>query len=316
MSENNSRWDEILGIHREYPAAYPFIGGVALVGLGIWIGSLIYVNDTGYGTNLYTEFISIAVTVFIIDSLNRRRDEKRREREHKDRLLGEVCSPNNDTAIEAVHELRANGWLCGENGLLKGKVLVVSELHGIVGASIGVRLNNSILRNANLEKTKLEFAELENAELEQANLEGANLSHANLKKAKLGKCNLKNVNLRGADLTSAILSRADLTGADLLDAKIWGTQFYTDWGHSSEKHLNLVPGKQLILPNGEPALEDTDWSRFTDPEQPDFWRSDDSESPAWRENSISIVVRELRESGTNPLPPPTPPPPPAAADPR
>ena len=103
---------------------------------------------------------------------------------------------------------------------------------------------------ANLEGANLWMADLEGADLRRANLEKAILRWANLKGADLQEANLKRVDLRDADLEWADLRGANLEGATLPDG--------TEW------------------------TPDTDMARFTDPHHPDFWRSDDPDSPAYR----------------------------------
>jgi hypothetical protein len=103
---------------------------------------------------------------------------------------------------------------------------------------------------ANLEGANLWMADLEGADLRRANLEKAILPWTNLKGADLQEANLKRVDLRDADLEGVDLRGADLEGATLPDG--------TEW------------------------TPDTDMVRFTDPHYPNFWRSDDPDSPAYR----------------------------------
>ncbi len=107
MSEEQSRWDEIRKIQIESATAYRILGGLALVGIGTGLADTCFADEE-YGTNLYTEFIGIAVTVFVIDILNRHRDERRREQELKDRLLREARSPN--PMFPATHFTRCGIW--------------------------------------------------------------------------------------------------------------------------------------------------------------------------------------------------------------
>jgi hypothetical protein len=65
----------------------------------------------------------------------------------------------------------------------------------------------------------------------------------------------------GANLESANLERANLQGADFFLATF---------------------SKETILPDDKKWTPETDMARFTDPEHPQFWRSDDPTSPAYR----------------------------------
>ncbi|NDJ63125.1 MAG: pentapeptide repeat-containing protein, partial [Chloroflexi bacterium] len=131
------RWEEIKELHRDRDNRFFYgalLGGIVVAILIFGGGALFGVGrpyePEGYATNLYTEFISIAVTLFILDTLNRRRDDQRRERELRERLVREARSTANDVAKHAVHELREHGWLEGEDGLLRGADLIGANLGG------------------------------------------------------------------------------------------------------------------------------------------------------------------------------------------
>ena len=106
----------------------------------------------------------------------------------------------------------------------------------------------------------LSGANLNRKWLSYASLVGADLSGADLERAKLEGTDLEGANLQGANLT-----RADLEEANLLNADLTGAIFTT----------------RTTLPDGSRWTEDTDMARFTDPEHPDFWRSDEEYSPAY-----------------------------------
>jgi uncharacterized protein YjbI with pentapeptide repeats len=147
------------------------------------------------------------------------------------------------------------------------------------------------LRRADLSLADLSLADLRGAILTEADLTGANLSRGNLFKADLSGTNLNLADLSGADLSladlsgadlsSAILTKADLTGADLSFSDLIGA----DLSGVILIGADLKGAKfneQTILPDGTKWTPDTDMARFTDPEHPDFWRSDHPFSPAYR----------------------------------
>lgn len=282
----DERTQEIRDIHTRYKFVYQIIGGMALVLLGVLIGAELFRNDRGYGTNLYTEVLSIAVTIFILDRLAQRREEKRelqREREkveqareqEKQRLIRDLGSEVNNVARKAAEELDAKGWL--RDGSLQGVFLGSANLR------------EARLWNANLQKANLIFANLREANLALANLRGANLGNANLHRvvlrsanlqgAKLWSANLKEANLQSANLHGAKfgiaelqkigldlhlenLRRANLEGADLTDANLETVDL-----------TNADFDQHTILPNGDKWNSDTDLRRFTDPAHLNFWRS-------------------------------------------
>ena len=101
-------------------------------------------------------------------------------------LIRKLRSPNNESALEAVEELRA----CGQ--LANGALIYASLRHA--------HLQGANLRGANLRKVSLGRANLQNADLSHANLEGTKLQGANLFEADLIGANLKDADLPQANL--------------------------------------------------------------------------------------------------------------------
>lgn len=171
-----------------------------------------------YYTNISTDLVSIALTVLLIDSLERRRDEeeriaRERTREqiklerYKQNLIRQMGSKINGEACRAVEKLRGEGWL--EDGSL-----VALQLRD-------ANLENADLRWACLKRAQLYRANLRGANLFGADLEGAHLAGANLTMAQMGQINLLHAYLEGADLRGARkLSNAALTHAARLKGTI------------------------------------------------------------------------------------------------
>jgi uncharacterized protein YjbI with pentapeptide repeats len=145
------------------------------------------------------------------------------------------------------------------------------------------------LRGANLKETQLIEANLRGADLTEANLEHTFLSGAILDGAKLVRAKIEtslwgaslvNADLHDANLSGAELFKANLTGANLLGANFRDAKFSTD----------------TILPNGSHWDVKTNIARFTDPRHPQFWRSDDSHSPAAAKES-RVRVEDLPNAG-------------------
>jgi hypothetical protein len=100
--------------------------------------------------------------------------------------------------------------------------------------------------------------------LYDGSLKNAHLIGANLQGAKLGFASLQEADLRWANLKGTNLFEANLQGVDFTNAQF---------------------DQQTLLPDGKFREADTDISRFTDPNRPDFWRSDDPSSPAYRDKN-------------------------------
>lgn len=221
--ETNSREQEIRQIWKDYRFFYQVFGGLVLVGIGIAIGAFIFAADSfGYSMNVYMNVLSVLVTVFVIDLLNRRRDERRDLRQLQEQLVRDAASMSNEVAKNAIHQIASRGWLRRENSLLKG------------------------------------------ANLRYANLQGADLFRANLQDAKLRHANLQGARLTGANLQGADLGYANLQGVRLADAEL---------------------NESTVLPDNTLWTPYTDMTRFTDPNHPNFWRSDNPKSPAYRGDS-------------------------------
>jgi len=157
-----------------------------------------------YG-NIGAGLVDIAITVLIIDRLARRREQI----SEKKRLIREMGSRDNGTALRAVDELRDRGYLT--DGSLRHADLKYANLDGAILS--GADLRDAYLSFARLAGADLRNANLQSAILRAADLTGALLLNANLRGAKLLDANLPTANLHGADLAGANLAGADLTEA-------------------------------------------------------------------------------------------------------
>jgi hypothetical protein len=194
---------------------------------------------SGWLQNFSTEIMGAFATFILFELIIGRRQkqeaEERAAGQHKQRLITQMRSKDNATALNAVDELRELGWL--QDGSLQGAFLV----------------------GANLQEAYLGRANLHEADLSGANLQGADLSGANLQEVGLSFTNLYGARLRGANLQEAELDVAEFDEKTALP------------DDSSVERSFWTP--------------DTDMVRFTDPDHPDFWRSDDLLSPAFGETS-------------------------------
>jgi hypothetical protein len=264
-----TRDEEIRELMKDYPGTYRIAFALMLVGVGIFIGAALFRGDQGYTVNLYTEVLSIAVTVFILDYLNRRRDEHNAERALKEQLVRDAGSTSNEVAKNAIHQLRKQGWLEGENGLLKRENLSRANLEdaNLEGASLAdVNLTFANLKNADLKVADISNSDLSFSKFEQARFNGANLEKAqcwvtNLRGAYMLETNLRYANMRDSTLENADLSLADLRGADLFQAKLreavlddskWGFPFFDE---------------TTILPDGTNWTPGRDMRQFTHPDE-------------------------------------------------
>lgn len=192
---------------------------------------------------------------------------------------------------------------------LRGATLVDANLQGVDLANanlqraflIGANLQQATLVGANLQRATLEYANLQrvnlvNADLQGAflrgvNMQGADLAGADLRKsflwntnlqqAYLGDASLQGTNLSGANLQGVNLWNANLQGANLAMASLQGAYLY-DADLRGANLEDAIFDETTRLPDDTAWTPDTDMARFTDPNHPDFWRSDDPSSPAYR----------------------------------
>ena len=179
-----------------------------------------------YG-NLGTGLVDIAITVLLIDRLSRLREQ----RAEMERLIREMSSRDNATAIRAVDSLRDRGALA--DGLLEGADLKYANLDG------------AILAGADLKRAYLSFGKLAGADLRNADLEGAILRAADLAEAMLINARLDGVKLLDANLQSANLHGASLRGANLAGADLNGVR-----GLSDERLAEAESLLRAIMPSG------------------------------------------------------------------
>lgn len=148
----------------------------------------------------------------------------------------------------------------------EAEVRATEKLKADLIARLGSRVNEEAIRAAEelARHGWLHDGSLKKESLEVANLQGAPLMGAKLQEANLVVANLQGANLMLAKLHGAILLKANLQGAILQETEL---------------------DAKTILPDGThyaPEQGTAQLARFTDPNHPDFWRSDDPFSPAYR----------------------------------
>lgn len=214
--------------------------------------------------NLSAELAGIVITVWVIDSLNRRRAIA----EEKEDLILQMGSPDNAFALEAVRKLRARGWLTDgsvRKAYLFGANLKATTLEGadLQWAHMGsANLHTANLSQGNLYQSILNEANLENARLEATNLQRAQMARVRLLRANLHHADLKNANLQDADLRETNLKKANLQGADLTHANL--LRAVLDDAAFDER---------TVLPDGSRWRPESDILRFTSAPFDDYERS-------------------------------------------
>ena len=239
------------------PFVYQLAAGIFLIVIAILIGFALFPNDKGYLANIYTTLIGVLITVVYLDRRAERREALRAQSELKARLISELRSSVPELTKRALEQLNENGWL------LDGS------------------LRNQLLIAANLQEGILIAADLQETQLLRANLQDAKLVHAKLNQSILWGANFQQATMLGAELNGANLRCANLEGAWMQEASLKGTMLRD--ANLQNAHLDDVHfSDKTCLPDGTFWSPETDLTRFTDSNHPQFWRSDDPASPAYR----------------------------------
>jgi hypothetical protein len=216
-----------------------------------------------FSTEMFGAFLTFVLIELIVGGREKRRDTERATAELKERLIRQMGSRVNEEATRAVEELEAHGWL--HDGSLQSVGLLLANLQGV--RMWAAELKWAYLRNANLQEADLAGANLQQADLVFTNLLGANLRVVNLQQARISEPNLQK-----ACLINTNLKGTGLEGSDLQEAEIENAQF----------------DENTILPDYSNWTPNTDMHRFTNPTHPQFWRSDEPRSPAYRGKDMGV----------------------------
>jgi uncharacterized protein YjbI with pentapeptide repeats len=292
--QTHDAWVDIREIQHKHAFFYQIALGLVLVIVGIVIGAALFSSDESYGSNVYLNVISVFATVVVLNWLA----ERREERSLKRRIVMDVASHSNKTAHRALRELSKRHTLLGNDGALQGADLNWANLHDAYLEGVNLQqaslmdanLQQAMLNKANLQNANLLRANLERAELNAANLERVDFMGANLQQAYFWEANLQFANLELANLKWASLSRANLQDVSFSYADLqWSQLQFTKLQGANLSNANLRRAyledaefdEKTTLPDDSKWTPDTDMRRFTDPQHPQFWRSDNPDSPAY-----------------------------------
>lgn len=142
------------------------VTGLALYQSALDNGNLDPVWWSGMWQNFATEMIGAILTFALFEMLINANNRQ-------EALLRQMASKDNATAVNAVNELRASGYLF--DGTLQHKIFAEANLSG------------ANLMDANLAEVRFRSANLSSTNLVGANLKGADLRYANLEGAVLNK---------------------------------------------------------------------------------------------------------------------------------
>lgn len=294
---------------KEYPWFYPMIVGAFLVIAGIVIGGYLFGSENpvysgnmlSYITNIWTELIGISVTIFIIDRLYRNREEKERDSREHDTLRDNLLMKIRIGELHTKQEVFAAGIFLdvfsGEQSILRGQNLKYLDLSAIrIGSSIGtgklinpnsvipmvVVFDSSDLKGASFSgsfigyssfiDTNLILANFSRTKGEFCDFEGANMQRTNHSEVRWGAVSFRNAQLVSGRFQHAQFENCDLRGANLRNGNFTDARFTVCKFDES----TILPDSELF--EGELVIKywtpETDMTRYTNPEHPDFWQPD------------------------------------------
>lgn len=268
-----TRTQEIREIHQDYSTFYRIFGGIGLVLVGVVIGAVMFSGD-GYFTNLYTEGMSVLLTIVVLNYLAERRDNIRREMEIKEQLLRDVASTVNATARSAVDQMRKRDWHIGEGALMRNVDLHEANLENTDLREFD--LSGTDFRRANLSNARLRYTNLKGCDFRRAWMHRVNLIESDLRdtqmrlakldEARLGSADLSGLELSNTSLVKARLTNSKLCGAFLFEADLTGADLraadFTDADMRRTRMDDVICNEKTILPDGNPWSPETDWRQF------------------------------------------------------
>lgn len=257
---------------------------------------LVRENATDLLQGLVPEAVGIVFTVLIIEWFSRMRERRIKVEALEHQIICEMGSDNAALANRGVFYSWKTGMLY--DGSLVGEFFEranIGESNMLVDANLyKARLNQANLKGAHLDNADLSFAHLNgvdfsNASLTQANLQNAGLVRSVLINTILEETNLSDsvifdADLRGAVLVNANLQRAKLAKTNLQGANLVGASLL------NAQLDNIYIDENTLLPDSPYPTHganshgskywtpDTDMTRYTDPNHPDFWQ------PWWAKN--------------------------------
>jgi len=273
------RVQEASKIRTEYTGELLILGGILVFILGFFLGKHLYsgsspIIDDSYITNIYTEALGIFATAAVINVIIQIMAKQRLQKI----LLFRIKSKKNSSAVRAIEDLDANGWLRDKSRLLSNENLDEanlqdSDLRGVnfKGSSLQqtdlskCELSHAILDSAVLKRATLveavlwqvqathadfENADLIDADLRESILEKANLKSAQLQSAKLTRASLQNANLSSAKLNQAVLTGAHLEDADLSEVDLTGANLSGAYLRNAKiyfEHSDLLGMRKTVV---------------------------------------------------------------------
>lgn len=233
---------------KRIPAIFVFAFVALICGVSILIRGYQWVNPEqmtifplpkGLIHDLYAnfgvEFISIAISVIIIDRLNQRRLKANRLKN----LKLQLASPSNDFALEALRQIST-----AHLGFLHNDFLVESKLSN-------ANLSNAYLYGVNLKKSTMVKTILDSSNLTHARLHEAKLIDAKITNSDVCFAQFHNADLRWCNFSGSILQGSDFRGAWLIGTDFRGANLNGTFLRGANCINMAIFDETTTLPNGD-----------------------------------------------------------------
>lgn len=201
-----------------------FIGLVFLL-LGFLMPLFKYYKDNWFASklvhelysNFCAEFISLAITILIIDYLY----DKKEKENNKKRLIRELGCEDIGLTSRALKEIKELGYI--NDGSLNNADFSKATLNGLDFSNC--KLNNLNFSNALLISSDFSNSELRNCDFSHCNLNGINFNRAKLVNVKFHKAELYGATFHNSKMQNSDLLRANLDNCEFIDAEIEVSKF-------------------------------------------------------------------------------------------
>jgi uncharacterized protein YjbI with pentapeptide repeats len=278
----DDRLREIKELREDYPVSFPIALAILIVGIMIGLGFSIVNN---FGQSLYTEAISVAFTVGILNVIDQYRTKKRQSALHNILNWNLGKNPNAPITHRIFFEMIVYE-------ALSGRVTSYFDVSDFKGE--GLKIRKAFFQHCNMRSTKwnkvdfgrsrFEWVDLgkvrftsclmDNTRMFSSCLDEAwfrNVSaqtsrlEIQMRHARVIRVDLRNSNLSGSSFEDSIFADVNLEGVNLSNTNLRGVYF------DDEVRFNA----STILPDGKPydVSKGVDQlKRFIDPRTPDFFK--------------------------------------------
>lgn len=244
-------------------------------------------------TNLGVELISVGLTVFVIERIYNKQQEKAL---FEDTMIA-MRSGDNGIALQGIQKAYLKGFL--DNGRLDNFIFEASNWQK--APLIRSKLRHVFIFNAKMDEANIQLADFSHAHIESTSMSYIDGMRCNLHKIELYSVDLKHAELRLSDVSNALFYQCNLEEVDFKNCNMKGTKFeasnltktyfrqcdlqdgmfdevnlsgttFLEANLTGCKFTNVVLGESTQLPDGSLWRNNGDLERFINPDASDYWQ--------------------------------------------